>query len=151
MLAHSSRFRPFALAVAFALGGVGSVVLTGCASQPAFQASTPTAGSDAVLVEFIEQDDDVFKFNVYSRADELLLIQRDEVFLVLGGERIARSPGGLKNVYELPPGGMHDVFVAYDLARLEGVSEFSISFETALTAKGAPVSGPVFTFTRAAQ
>jgi len=101
-----------------------------------------------VSVQFLEQDDDVFKFMVYSRSKEPLVIRRDEVFLILNGERIARNPGGLKHTYDLPPGGTHDVFVAYDLARLSEVSEFSISFETAIALNGEPVSGPVLQFTR---
>lgn len=127
------------------------LVLAACASLPQFQASVPSAESEFVRVEFLEQDDDVFKFQVYSRSAEHLLIRRDEVFLLLGGERVARNPGGLKNVYDLPPGGVHDVFVAYDLARLEGQREFSISFETAITSKGDPVDAPVLHFTRAAE
>lgn len=137
-------FGPVALSVLLTLAAFG----TGCASQPKFAASSYSVKTEHVLVEFVEQDDDVFKFQVYSRSDAQLLIQRDQVFLVQGGERISRTPGGLKSVYELPPGGAHQVFVAYDLAQLEGRGGFSISFETAITAKGEPVEGPVLDFTR---
>jgi hypothetical protein len=126
---------------------VAGLVL-GC-TYPAYRPDSPSVESEAVRVEFLEQDDDIFKFMVYSRAHEPMLILRDQVFLLVGGDRIARVPGGLKSTYDLPPGGAHDVFVAYDLSHLEGVAEFSISFETAVTLNGAPVRGPVLGFSRA--
>lgn len=130
------------------LVALAAIVFIGCGST-SYRPSARTAESAAVRVEFLEQDDDVFKFMVYSRSDQPMLIRRDDVFLVVGGQRIARNPGGLKSTYDLPPGGAHDVYVAYDLSRLEGVSEFSISFETAVTLKGAVVPGPAFQFTPA--
>jgi len=144
MTASTTGLRSTLLALALALGAATA----SCAPQSRFQAYTPSAESDFVRVEFLEQDDDVFKFMVYSRSKEPLVIRRDEVFLVLSGQRIARTPGGLKHTYDLPPGGTHDVFVAYDLARLKEASEFSISFETAITLQGEPVSGPVLQFIR---
>lgn len=147
MLMFSKLARPVALAFALTTGMSSS----GCSSQPAFHPHAPTVESQLVRVEFLEQDEELFMFQVHSRSREPMVIRRDEVFLVVGEERIPRNPGGLKRVYDLPPGGSHDVFVAYDVDRLEDLTEFSISFETAITLNGAPIAGPVLQFTRATE
>ena len=122
-------------------------LFVGCA-YPAYRPSSPSAESETLRVDFLEQDDDVFKFMVYSRGDRPMVLRRDEVFLVIDGQRYSRVPGGLKSTYDLPPGGLHDVNVAYDFSRLDEVSEFSISFETAVALNGSPVRGPVLQFSR---
>jgi len=137
--------RPVTLALALAV----LAPALGCAGQPQFRPHAPSVTSELVRVEFLEQDEDIFKFMVYSRSNQPMVILRDKVFLLLDGQRIARNPGGLKSTYDLPPGGTHDVNVAYDLEHLREAGEFSISFETAIAKNGEPIAGPVVHFSRA--
>jgi hypothetical protein len=84
-----------------------------CGSSVAFDARVPEARSESVTVKLVEHDDEIFEFLVLSHSDEQLVILRDDVFLVVDGQRHPREPGGLARTYDLPPGGSHAVNVKF--------------------------------------
>jgi hypothetical protein len=90
-------------------------------------------------VRLAEISGDLLKFIVMNLTHERMVILRDDILLVTPRGYRTRLPGGLARVYDLPPGGAHDVNVRFDFSGLEPGTNVEIHFTRALRLRGAPV------------
>ncbi len=128
---------------------LGTVLLAGCASGPAgveYPNKVGFVGQNAALqsgcqVNFQDawaRDKELeVKLWVSNLSQAFMNIDRDGFALRTADGRVLRRAGDVHNVYTLPPGGGHEVFVkfkdaGYDLRANQGVSLIvgGISFST---------------------
>jgi hypothetical protein len=150
--------------LARALGALPVAALLGCASPPGVVAEepgplpeetpaasggsagetaerdteSPAAGPVQARVQLTEVDDDIFKFIVFNLTREPMVILRDEIVAVTPTGTLRREPGGVSSVYNVPPGGAHDVNVKFDLDGVNAGDRIEVRFDRAVLINGAP-------------
>jgi len=116
---------------------LGATVSCGVAKYNLVQQSVETA--DRVRVTLHSVDNGILTFEVFNLTNSTLVVDRDKFQLETPKGRIARVPGGVANLYNLPPGGAHDVRVRFPLAECAGDEGLKVVFDGAFLERGVPV------------
>jgi hypothetical protein len=150
---------------AIALVGLLGGVVVGCASSQSTQmveiASGPQDSRSVAEVHEVQygnvsvrlldyEGGDLFKFEIKNLSPLPIIVDRDAVELVVAGEGPRpREPGGARNAYSLPVGGVQVVSVRFDMATVSLGEAVKIDFSPALQMVGGsrvPVSAIVVKF-----
>jgi hypothetical protein len=116
------------------------MLLSGCARGTAFaQASGAVQAPGTATVRIGGFDGDILSFNVVNESSGVMTILRDRVYMIRGGQRIYRQPGGAAREYMVPPRGHHEVKVRYRLEDPRPGESVAVHFEEALLVNGQPV------------
>ncbi|HEY6556938.1 MAG TPA: hypothetical protein VI072_06680 [Polyangiaceae bacterium] len=105
------------------------------------QAEAPQA-----RVRLTEIDGNILKFHVFNLTNQPLVILRDEIYLVTPRGPRRREAGGISNLYNVVPGGAHDVNVKFDFSGLAAGDALEVRFDRALMLTGRPVPIAPLTF-----
>ncbi|HEX9619378.1 MAG TPA: hypothetical protein VF989_04545 [Polyangiaceae bacterium] len=94
----------------------------------------------AARVSLAEVDADILKFAVFNLTNQTMVVLRDEVYMTsrLGSRR--RLPGGVSSVYNIAPGGAHDVNVRFDFDGFVAGDRVEVRFDRALVVAGSPIA-----------
>ena len=119
--------------------GVLWLTLVGC-SETTLQATQQRSETTQwARVEVGKIEGEVLTFDVYNLSKLNMVVLRDKIVLETAQGRRGREPGGLQSYYNVPPGGMHDVKVKFDLDDCLPGQQVKVLFESALVADGTPV------------
>lgn len=125
-----------------------ALVVMGCSHGPALVATRPFVETPAaVRVALDRVAGNTFTFAVYNLSGGLLTIDRNGFVLTTAGGPRQREPGGILGVYNVPPGGVHQVKVRYNLEGLNPGEQIAVAMQGALTVNGQPVAVEPITFT----
>lgn len=120
--------------------------LTACsASLVATNFQTEAPGYARVVVDHV--DGSTVWLLVYNEAAEPLTIDRDAMWLGIGDKHFVRDPGtfGSRRFHVVPPGGVHDVKLDFDLPH-GGGKPATLHLERGIIARGAPLPVPPIAF-----
>ena len=118
----------------------GAALWAATACGPTLMATRPdvrTPGAARVVLK--EVNDDLMEFVVYNESPYELVVNRDAVHLATAAGLRPRIPGGIASVYNIPPGGSHDVHVKFPLNGLREGETVWINFQEALLINGQQV------------
>ena len=119
----------------------------GCGASYQVSALEPSVEAPAAArVSLTEIDENIFKFIVHNLSNVPLVILRDNVLLRTPVGIRRRAPGGLSHVYNVPPGGAHELNVKFDLSGLAPGDHLEVQFEQALLIGGLPTLVPPMRF-----
>lgn len=113
---------------------------TGCAEGTRLIAQRPEVflpgGARVVLMKV---DDDLITLDVFNQTPYPLTIYRDAFLLSTPSGMRSRLPGGVSNVYNVAPGGVHTVKMRYKLDGLHRGDQVALMFQNALVVNGQPM------------
>ncbi len=129
-----------ALLLAFTVAG-GAGGLFGCATANgliAQRAEVFTPGVGRISIR--DSHSDIISLDVFNKTDYPMTVLRD-AFLLSTTSRGTRSrlPGGVAHVYVIPPGGVHEVNLRFDLHDLHPGEQALLLSQDALIVNGQPV------------
>jgi hypothetical protein len=119
--------------------GVLAVCLQSCSQVTLHAQQRRVEKPQWARVEVGEIDRDILAFDVYNLSKLNLVVLRDKIVLETARGRRGREPGGSSRYYNVPPGGMHDVKVKFELGDCQPGEEVRVLFESALVVDGTPV------------
>lgn len=131
-----SRRSALALTATLAL----SAALPGCSYTPhlvPLRGEVFTPGAARVVLMNI--DGDIIHVDVFNQTSVPLVVYRDAFLLSTATGMRPRVPGGVSNIYTIPPGSVHDVRVRFDLSGLSRGDQVVLVFQNALVANGQPI------------
>ena len=111
-------------------------VLLACSSSGTLVAKRSVMESPGVRVTLVECDGDILKFLVQNLTPEPMVILRDEITLRTAQTTLRRDPGGVSNVYNVPPYGAHDVNVRFDVSGMQSGASAEVHFTGAILLSG---------------
>ena len=126
--------------VVMATAVAGLLVSAGCGGSLrllAQRAEVMTPG--AVRVVLKATNEDIIEFDVHNYTGSPMVIYRDAVYLSTSRGLRNRVPGGVSNVYTIPPGGVQQVNVRYKLDDLSRGDQLAVVFQNAVVIDGQPV------------
>jgi len=123
---------------------LAATTLTGCVSLHPVAPVVDAPGGIRVLVK--AQDDEVFKLEVINYGAYPIVVDRDRVVLFTAGGPRGRVPGGLGNVYDVPPGGHHALNVRFKLGGIHAGERVALSLAGAVTLNGQVLMVPPLEF-----
>ena len=124
---------------------LAATTLTGCGQS--LRPVAPVVDAPAgVRVLVKAQDDELFKLEVINYGSAPILIDRDRVVLFTASGPRARVPGGLGNVYDVPPGGRHALNVRFKLGGIRAGERVALSLAGAVTQNGQILMVPPLEF-----
>ena len=98
--------------------------------------------SPAARVDLTNIQDDIYTLMVYNTSGGGLVIDRDAFLLQTPAGLIKREPGGLASVYNVPPGGAHDVRLRFRVEGLPAGQQVYLLVDQAVRVNGEPVGLP---------
>lgn len=106
----------------------------------------PTQGTAELAAQarvvLTEVDGDILKFSVFNLTGQPLLVSRDAIAMSSSQGLRSRKPGGVANVYLVPPNGSHAVNVRFSFSGLKKGETLNILFDRALSIDGRPLALP---------
>jgi hypothetical protein len=134
------NFSRLALVFGFALA------LTGCRAASLQPVAPVVDGPGGVRVLLKNQNDEVFRLEVINYGQYPIRIDRDRVVMFTAAGPRTRVPGGLGNLYDVPPGGHHGLNVRFHLGGIHTGERVAISLAGAVTMNGQPLMVPALEF-----
>jgi hypothetical protein len=113
--------------------------LSGCAGATLQPLQRQVETAQWARIEVASVVGNVLSFDVYNLSKLSLVVLRDKVVLETPQGRRGREPGGLQHYYNVPPGGMHDLKLKFDLGDCQPGQEVKVLFDSALVVDGTPV------------
>jgi len=114
--------------------------LGGCAHKQLIATDFTVEAPATVRIDCLKVKKDVLHFRVYNLSPEVMLVERDRVRLATATGVRARVPGRGPALYQILPGGFHNVFVRFDLRGLQSGEPLEVLFDEALSVRGQRVA-----------
>jgi hypothetical protein len=119
------------------------LALVACAIPPPLSPIQRTAELPArARVELSGSQDGILKFLVTNLTDESLIVSRDAIVMSSSQGVRNREPGGVANMYLIPPKGIHDVNVRFSFEGVKVGETVNVLFDRALLVDGHPLPMP---------
>jgi hypothetical protein len=96
-----------------------------------------TPGGARVVLRGVR--DDIISVDVFNMTAAPMVIYRDSFLLSTSSGMRPRLPGGVSNVYNVAPGGVHEVRLRYDLKGLSRGEQLALIVQGALFVNAQPV------------
>jgi hypothetical protein len=123
-----------------------ALALTGCRASSLQPVAPVVDGPGGVRVLLRNQHDEVFRLEVINYGQYPIWVDRDRVVLFTAGGPRTRLPGGIGNLYEVPPGGRHGLNVRFHLGGIHTGERVALSLAGAVTMNGQPLMVPALEF-----
>ena len=124
-----------------AAAALASVGVAGCGTASytivAQRGEVFTPGAVRVVMRNVHRD--IISVDVFNQTGAPMVVYRDSFLLSTSTGMRARLAGGVSNVYNIPPGGVHEVRVRYDLSGLSRGEQLALVLQNALVVNGQPV------------
>jgi hypothetical protein len=143
-LGEGSTRRDFLTLGGLAAGAIvaASSGLLGCGGSAGYtivgqRGEVFTPGAARVVLRGVRND--IISVDVFNMTAAPMVIYRDSFLLSTSSGMRARLPGGVSNVYTVPPGGVHEVRLRYDLHGLSRGEQIALVVQNALVVNAQPV------------